>query len=164
MEPKAIAVGERMVGPNAPTFVIAEAGVNHNGDVELAKRLVDAAVEARADAVKFQTFTAEKVVAPHAAKAKYQEQAVRPRESQLEMLRRLELSLGAFRELKEYCDRKGMLFMSSPFDDDSVDFLDQLGVRVFKIPSGEVVDHPLLEYIARKGKPMILSTALLMPP
>jgi len=160
VEPKTIAVGERVVGPSAPTFIIAEAGVNHDGNVELAKRLVDAAAEAGADAVKFQTFKAEKVVAPHAPKANYQKVAVSPGESQLEMVRRLELSPDAFRELKEYCDRKGLLFMSSPFDDDSVDLLDQLGVRVFKIPSGEVVNHPFLENIARRGRPLIMSTGM----
>jgi N-acetylneuraminate synthase len=160
VKPKTIAVGERAVGPGAPTFIIAEAGVNHNGSVELAKRLVDAAAEAGADAVKFQTFKAEKLVAPHATKADYQKEAVRPRESQLEMLRRLELSPDAFRELKEYCDRKGMLFLSTPFDDDSVDLLNQLGVPVFKIASGDVVNHTFLEHIARKGKPMILSTGM----
>jgi N-acetylneuraminate synthase len=155
-----IRIGARVVGPGKPAFVIAEAGVNHNGKLELARRLVDAAAEAGADAVKFQTFKAEKVVAPQAPKANYQKEAADPGESQLEMVRRLELSPDAFREIKEYCDRKGMLFMSSPFDDDSVDLLDQLDVSVFKIPSGEVVNHPFLERIARKGRPLIMSTGM----
>jgi len=155
-----ISIGERVVGPGAPVFIIAEAGVNHNGRVELAKRLIDAAVEAGADAVKFQTFKAEKLSVPHAPKAAYQKITTDPAESQLEMTQRLELSYEAFRELKAYCDQRGILFMSTPFDEDSADFLDSLGVPVFKIPSGEVVNHPFLEHIARKGKPIIMSTGM----
>lgn len=160
MEPKTITVGERVVGPNAPAFIIAEAGVNHNGNVELAKRLVDAAAKAGVDAVKFQTFKAERVVAPCAGKANYQQEAVSPGESQLEMLRRLELPPDAFRELKEYCDRRGMMFISSPFDGNSADLLDQLGVRVFKIASGEVANHLFLENMARRGRPLLMSTGM----
>jgi len=155
-----VSIGERVIGPGKPVFIIAEAGVNHNGSLEMAKQLVDAAVEAGADAVKFQTFKAEKVVSLHAPKAAYQKNTTDPAESQLEMVRRLELPYEAFRELKAYCDQRGILFMSTPFDEDSVDFLDGIGVPVFKIPSGEVVNHPFLEYVARKGKPLIMSTGM----
>jgi len=155
-----IHIGARAVGPGALVFIIAEAGVNHNGELELAKDLVDAAAEAAADAVKFQTFQAERIVAHHAAKAEYQKGANDPGESQLDMLRGLELSPDAQRKLKEHCDRKGILFVSTPFDNDSVEFLNQLGVLAFKIPSGEVVNHPFLECIASKGKPVIMSTGM----
>ena len=155
-----ISIGERVIGPGKPVFIIAEAGVNHNGSLELAKQLVDKAVEAGADAVKFQTFKAEKVVSSDAPKAAYQKSTTDPAESQLEMIRRLELPYEAFGELKTYCDRCGIMFMSTPFDDDSVDFLDSIGVPVFKIPSGEVVNHPFLEYVARKGRPLIMSTGM----
>ena len=141
-------------------FIIAEAGVNHNGSLQIAKRLVDAAVKAGADAVKFQTFKADKVVSSHASKAAYQKSTTDPAESQLEMVRRLELPHEAFRELKAYCDQRGILFMSTPFDEDSVDFLDSIGVPVFKVPSGEVINHPFLKYVAQKGKPLIMSTGM----
>jgi len=155
-----IEITGRKIGPGKPVFIIAEAGVNHNGSLEMAKRLVNAAVEAGADAVKFQTFKAEKVVSSHAPKAAYQKSTTDSAESQLEMIRRLELPYEVFRELKAYCDQCGIIFMSTPFDEDSVDFLDSLGVPVFKIPSGEVINHPFLEHIAQKGKPLIMSTGM----
>lgn len=157
---EAITIGKRRVGADEPVFVIAEAGVNHNGDVELAKRLVDEAAEAGADAVKFQTFKAELVVSAMAPKAEYQLKTTDPAESQLAMLRRLELSPEAHRELQGYCQERGVLFMSTPFDEESADLLDELGVPVFKIGSGEVTNWPFLEHIARKGKPIILSTGM----
>jgi N-acetylneuraminate synthase len=160
VEPKAVGVGEFEVGPGAPVFIIAEAGVNHNGDVELARRLIEAAAEAGADAVKFQAFVAEQLATPHAAKARYQQEAATSGEPQLEMLRRLELGPDDFRELKGHCDRKGVAFLASPFDYESADLLEQLGVPAFKIPSGEVVNHPFLEYVARKGRPLIMSTGM----
>lgn len=152
-------VGARRIG-TAPCFIIAEAGVNHNGDVNLAKRLVDVAVEAHADAVKFQTFNAERVVTADAPKAEYQERTTGSAESQYEMLRRLELSETAHRELFQYCFSKGIPFLSTPFDEHSADFLDELGVKAFKIPSGEITNFPLLEHIARKQKPIIMSTGM----
>ena len=155
-----IELARHKVGPGNPCFIIGEAGVNHNGSLEMAKQLVDVAVEARVDAVKFQTFKAEKVVSSHAPKAAYQKSTTNPAESQLEMGRRLELPYEAFRELQAYCDQCGVLFMSTPFDEDSVDFLDNISVPVFKIPSGEVINHPFLKYVARKGKPLIMSTGM----
>ena len=150
----------RRIGARSPCFIIAEAGVNHNGDVELAKQLVDAAADAGADAVKFQTFKAERLVSAAAPKAEYQLQTTETSESQLEMLRHLELSPEAHRELQAYCQERGVLFISTPFDKESADLLDELGVPVFKIGSGEVTNWPLLEHIARKGKPIILSTGM----
>ena len=155
-----IEVAGRRIGSGYPVFIIAEAGVNHNGDVELAKRLVDVAAEAGTDAVKFQTFKAERLVSATAPKAEYQLQTTDAGESQLEMLRRLELSPEAHRELQTYCQERGVLFMSTPFDEESADLLDELGVPVFKIGSGEVTNWPFLEYVARKGKPIILSTGM----
>ena len=157
---KEINVAGRKVGPGYPCLIIAEAGVNHNGDIELAKRLVDVAVEAGADAVKFQTFQADRVASTTAPKAGYQMQTTDAAESQLDMLRRLELSPEAYCELQMYCRERDVLFMSTPFDEESVDFLDELGVSVFKIGSGEITNWPFLEYIARKGKPIILSTGM----
>ena len=155
-----VTIGSLSIGPNDPCFVIAEAGVNHNGDVELAKRLVDVAAEAGADAVKFQSFRAERLVSAMAPKAEYQLQMTGAAESQLDMLKRLELSPAAHRELCAYCQERGVLFLSTPFDEGSADLLDELGMPVFKIGSGEVTNWPFLEYVARKGKPIILSTGM----
>jgi len=155
-----VTTGSLSIGPNFPCFVIAEAGVNHNGDLELARRLVDVAAEAGADAVKFQTFRADRLVSPTAPKAAYQRQTTDAGESQLDMLRRLELSPAAHRELNDYCRQRGLIFLSTPFDEESADLLDELDVLAFKIGSGEVTNHPFLEYVARKGKPIILSTGM----
>jgi len=155
-----VSIDNRKVGVGEPCFVIAEAGVNHNGDPEIARQLIDAAVEAGADAVKFQTFKAEQVVSTLAPKADYQLQTTDAVESQFDMLRKLELSREAHRELQSYCQSRDIHFISTPFDAASVDFLDALGVPAFKISSGEVTNHPLLRHMALKGKPMILSTGM----
>jgi N-acetylneuraminate synthase/N,N'-diacetyllegionaminate synthase len=155
-----VEIAGRKVGPGHPCFVIAEAGVNHNGYLELAKKLVDVAVQAGADAIKFQTFKAERVVSAAAPKAEYQLQSTERSESQLEMLRRLELSAEGHHMLQAYCQERGLLFMSTPFDEESADLLEELAVPVFKIGSGEVTSLPFLEYIGRKGKPIILSTGM----
>jgi len=157
---KEIEIAGHRIGVGYPCFIIAEAGVNHNGDIQVAKRLVDVAAKAGADAVKFQTFKADRMVSATAPKAEYQLQTTDPAESQLEMLRRLELSPEAHRKLQTYCQEQGVLFMSTPFDEESADFLDELGVPVFKIGSGEITNRPFLEYIARKKKPVILSTGM----
>lgn len=150
----------RQVGKGAPVFVIAEAGVNHNGDVELARQLVDVAAAASADAVKFQTFRADRVASVHAPKAAYQVDITDAAETQLEMLRRLELSPEDHREIQSHCDELGVIFLSTPFDEESVDLLDSLGMPAFKVGSGEITNLPFLEYVARKGKPVILSTGM----
>ncbi|MFH1441043.1 MAG: N-acetylneuraminate synthase [Candidatus Omnitrophota bacterium] len=142
------------------TFIIAEAGVNHNGNISLAKQLINRAVDAGADAVKFQTFKAECVVSDKAPKADYQKQATGVKQSQLDMVRRLELSQNAYRQLYAYCQKKNIAFLSTPFDEASVDFLDGIGMEVFKIPSGEITNFPFIEYIAGKGKPIIMSTGM----
>lgn len=141
-------------------FIIAEAGVNHNGDLSLARQLIDAAAEAGADAVKFQTFKAEKLVSRVAKKADYQLQTTEKSESQLEMIKKLELDKAAHLKLLEYCREKGIMFLSSPFDYESADLLDELGVAFAKIPSGELINLPFLKYIAAKQKPMIMSTGM----
>lgn len=155
-----VKIAGRTIGAGHACFVIAEAGVNHNGDPELAKRLVDVAVQAKADAVKFQTFRAERLVTPTAPKAGYQSRTTATGESQLEMLRKLELPADAHYELMDYCRRRSIVFMSSPFDEESADFLDSLGVEAFKIPSGEVTNLPFLAHVARKGRPLIVSTGM----
>lgn len=142
-----------------PAFIIAEAGVNHNGDLELARRLVWAAKEAGADAVKFQTFKAEKLVTPTAPKAAYQ-QANDGAGGQLEMLARLELDEAAHRELMAECGRAGIEFLSTPFDEDSIGLLERLGVRKLKLPSGELTNRSLLERAARTGLPLLVSTGM----
>lgn len=155
-----IEIARRMIGPGYPCFMIAEAGVNHNGSLDTALRLVDVAVCASADAVKFQTFTAECVVTKDAPKAAYQKETTGSNESQLQMLKKLELSPEAHRELQSYCGKRGILFLSSPFDEKSADFLEGLDIPAFKIPSGEITNLPFLEHVARKGKPMIVSTGM----
>ncbi len=150
----------RMVGTEYPCFVIAEAGVNHNGDSGRARALVDAAAGAGADAIKFQTFTTERLVTRDAPKAEYQRLRTAAGESQYDMLKRLELPADTLRGLRQHCDEVGILFMSTPFDEESADLLEHLGLTVFKIPSGEIANLPYLAHVARKGKPMIVSTGM----
>lgn len=139
---------------------IAEAGVNHNGDLELAKRLVDVAVDAGADAVKFQTFKADKVVSRGAQKAEYQKQTTSVDESQYEMIKKLELDENAHRELIRHCNEKQIMFLSTPFDHDSIELLNNFGMSIFKIPSGEITNLPYLRHIGSLGKAVILSTGM----
>jgi N,N'-diacetyllegionaminate synthase len=153
------ALWKRVIDPER-TFIIAEAGVNHNGSSDMAKQLVDAAARAGSDAVKFQTFNARRLASIQAPKAQYQLQTTDARESQVEMLARLELTRESHRELQEYCRRQDIVFLSSPFDESSADFLENLGVELFKIPSGEITNIPFLSHIARKGLPLILSTGM----
>jgi N-acetylneuraminate synthase/N,N'-diacetyllegionaminate synthase len=153
-------VGNKCIGEGEPCFIIAEAGVNHNGNINLAKKLIDAAKEAGADAVKFQTFKAENIVVKNAEKAEYQKETTGIGESQYEMLKKLELREVDFKELAEYAKDKGIVFLSSPFDKESVDLLYELDVPAFKVGSGEITDFPLLKHIAKKGKPIILSTGM----
>ena len=155
-----IDIAGRRVGHDQPCFVIAEAGVNHNGSLEMARRLVDVAAQSGADVVKFQTFTAERLALPDAPKAEYQLQTTDVAESQFDMLKRLELPLEAYEQLMAYCQERNILFMSSPFDEESADLLACLGMAAFKIPSGELTNLPLLSHVARKGKPMIVSTGM----
>lgn len=157
---KPVAIGGHVVGPGAPCLILAEAGVNHNGSVETACRLVEEAKRAGADAVKFQTFTADALVSPDAPKAEYQRRATGAGESQADMLRALELSEANHRAILACCRRWDILFLSTPFDAGSADLLDRLGVPAFKIGSGDLTNLPFLDYVARKRKPMLLSTGM----
>ena len=142
------------------TFIIAEGGVNHNGSVEIAKELIDRAKAAGADAIKFQTFKAEKLVSKTADKAAYQKKTTSKKESHYEMLRRLELDEEDHQELMNHCRKRKITFLSSPFDEESADLLEKLGMRMFKIPSGELTNLPFLQHIAKKNKPIIMSTGM----
>ncbi len=153
-----IRIGNKKI-EDGKVFVIAEAGVNHNGKLELAKQLVDVAVKAGADAIKFQTFKAEEIVTENASMADYQEKNLGKKESQLNMLKKLELSYKDSKELKIYCNKKGIIFLSTAHTEDAADFLENL-VPTFKIGSGDLTNLPFLEKIAKKGKPIILSTGM----
>ncbi len=142
------------------TLLIAEAGVNHNGDIVLAKRLVDAAVDAGADYVKFQTFKAETLLTPSAAKADYQRNLSVEAESQFDMIRRLELDRLAHEELISYCGKRGIGFLSTPFDIDSIDLLVELDIPLLKVPSGEITNLPYLRHVGRMGRPVLMSTGM----
>jgi N,N'-diacetyllegionaminate synthase len=141
-------------------FIIAEADVNHNGSIELAKNMIDVAADTGADAVKFQTFVANKVVCLSAQKADYQKQTTDKAESQYEMIKRLELDADAHRERMAYCGRKDIQFLSSPFDLESIDLLHDLGLEIFKIPSGEITNLPYLRKLGALNKQLILSTGM----
>jgi len=141
-------------------FIIAEVGVNHNGSIDLAKKLIDKSVEAGADAIKFQTFKAESLVIKSARKAPYQVETTGNEKNQFEMLKELELGYEIHQELIDYCKAKGILFMSSPFDMDSIDMLNNLGLKIIKIPSGEITNLPYLRKIGSLNKKVILSTGM----
>lgn len=160
MSKNTLNIGQTIIGGDSPCFIIAEAGVNHNGDVNLAFRLIDAAADAKANAVKFQTFLASELVSADAPKAEYQLDRTSKNESQKEMLLALELPLNSYSDLQKYANQKGLMFLSTPFDSASVDFLDSLGMPAFKVPSGEVTNVNLMRHIARKNKPMIVSTGM----
>lgn len=141
-------------------LIIAEAGVNHNGSVEIAKKLVDAAKAAGADIVKFQTSKPKNIISKFAQKAEYQKKNTGADESQLDMIKKISLSYDAHKEICEYCKKVGIQYLSTPFDLDSIDFLAELGCNIWKIPSGEVVDLPQLEKIAKRNEKVILSTGM----
>lgn len=142
------------------TLIIAEAGVNHNGDVDLAKEMIRKAYETGTDVIKFQTFNSKKLVSSSAKKADYQIDNTGSDESQLQMIKNLELTYEDFCELKKYCEKIGIEFLSTPFDMDSIDFLNELGIKFWKIPSGEITNLPYLEKIARTKKPIVMSTGM----
>lgn len=141
-------------------FIIAEAGVNHNGSIELAKKLIDVASEAGADAVKFQTFKTENLVSKNAKKADYQKETTDSNESQFDMIKKLELDIDTHKELIAYCNEKKIMFLSTPFDHDSIDLLHNLKLDIFKIPSGEITNLPYLRDIGRLKKKVVLSTGM----
>jgi N-acetylneuraminate synthase/N,N'-diacetyllegionaminate synthase len=141
-------------------LIIAEAGVNHNGSIDIAKSLVDAAIDAKADVVKFQTFSADRLVTLNAPKVAYQKDQNNINESQFTMLKKLELTREMHQELFDYCEKRNIKFLSTGFDFPSIDFLDALDPKLFKLPSGELTNKPYLQYIALKGKDIILSTGM----
>ncbi len=145
---------------NQKTLIIAEAGVNHNGDLSIARQLIDVAADAGADLVKFQTFDADQLVTLEADKAQYQKEGASPQESQYSMLKRLELNREQHEELVLHCKQRGIGFFSTGFDNKSIDYLASLGLKFFKVPSGEITNYPYLMHIGRFGKPIILSTGM----
>jgi len=152
-------IGKRSIGKNQSVFIIAEAGVNHNGRLDIAKKLVDVAKIAGADAIKFQTFKAENLVTNNAEMADYQIENTKEKKSQFDMLKNLELAYDDFKVLKKYCDQKEIIFLSTPHTFDAIDFLDDL-VPAYKIGSGDLTNSPALKIIAKKGKPVILGTGM----
>ena len=141
-------------------FIIAEAGVNHNGSIDLAKKLIDVASAAGADAVKFQSFKADNLATKNAQKAMYQKETTNIEESQFHMLKKLELSTEMHKELISYCRNKKIIFLSSPFDHESIELLEDLGLEIFKIPSGEITNLPYLRHIGKLDRKIILSTGM----
>jgi len=157
---KTITIGKKKIGEGHPCFIIAEAGVNHNGSLELAKKLIDAAVVAGCDAVKFQTFKAEKLVTREAEQAEYQTKNIGTKESQYDMLKPLELNYNDFEELKRYCDEKEIIFLSTPHScKEDVDLIAKLCPAI-KVGSGDVTNIPILKYMAQKGLPIFLATGM----
>lgn len=142
------------------TYIIAEAGVNHNGDINLAKSLIDVAASSGADAVKFQTFKTENLVSASAEKASYQKETTDASETQFDMIKKLELDVDTHHILIDYCKEKNITFLSTPFDHDSIELLNSLGLEIFKIPSGEITNLPYLRHIGSLNKKVILSTGM----
>ncbi|KKW19336.1 MAG: N-acetylneuraminate synthase [Parcubacteria group bacterium GW2011_GWA2_51_10] len=157
---KTIKIGDREIGDLKPVYVIAEAGVNHNGDIGLAKRLIEAARDSGADAVKFQTFTVDEIAADHAPQARYQIANTGVAESQASMLSKLALSHTAFQQLKKHADGSGVEFLSTPFSIPDADFLHSLDLAAYKIGSGDLTNLPFLEHVAGFEKPILLSTGM----
>lgn len=153
-------IAERRIGSPEPCFLIAEAGVNHNGDMKMAHELIEKARDVGADAVKFQTFRAEKVVVQEADKAEYQKKVTGEEESQYEMLKKLELKGEDFQDLKEKCRKEGLAFLSTPYNFEDADLLEDIGVEAFKVASGQLVELPFLEHLAKKKRPILLSTGM----
>lgn len=156
---KLVNIANKLIGEGRPTFIIAEAGVNHNGRIELAKNLIEIAAEAGADAVKFQTYKSEDLVIKETSVVDYAKKNIGKNISQIEMLKSLELKYEDFKELKDYCDKKNIIFLSTPHSFDAIDFLDKL-VPAYKFGSGDITNIPSLQHAAKKGKPMILGTGM----
>jgi N-acetylneuraminate synthase len=155
-----VQIGRTTVGPGSPCFIVAEVGVNHNGDPGLAHALIDTAASARVDAVKFQSFSTEALVTRNALKAAYQIDATGDSNAQYAMLKALELNAEQHMELKAHCEKLGLVYLCTPYDPESVDMLDRMEVAAFKIASTDVSNTPLLRHVATKGRPVILSTGM----
>lgn len=157
---KEIRIGKHVISEGSKTFVIAEAGVNHGGDIDLAKQMVDLAREAGVDAVKFQAFRTERLILAEVEKAPYQKHTTQSGESQFEMLKRLELRKDHYLELKNYCEARGLVFLITPFDEQSLEELEEIGVAAYKIASTDTTNLLFLRKVAKTGKPVILSTGM----
>ncbi len=155
-----VSIGNRSVGPGSPCFVIAEAGVNHNGDIELAYQLIDAAVSVGADAIKFQGFNSEELATARAPMADYQLKATSRGKNQLQMLKQLELTKTEQAKLRQYCTDAGILYLCTPYDFQSVNMLCDMKIAAFKIAATDVTNTPFLEYVGAKNLPVILSTGM----
>lgn len=157
---KQFQIGNRTISEQGKTFIIAEAGVNHNGDMNLAKKMIDVAVESNVDAIKFQTFKTEKLILNNIEKAPYQKVTTNSGESQYNMLKRLEVTKEQTKELMDYCEKKNIIFLSTPFEKTSLDELDKLGVSAFKIAATDLTNIQFLRQVAEKGRPIILSAGM----
>ena len=157
---KDINIDGKSISKGAPTFVIAEAGVNHGGDMAVAKQLIDLAVEAEADAVKFQTFKAEHLILNDIQKAPYQKDTTDASESQYDMLKKLEVTREQNLELKQYCIDRDIIFLTTPFDEESLEEIDELDLPAYKVASTDATNLPFLKKIAKKRKPVFLSTGM----
>jgi len=157
---KKLTIENKTISTESPTFVIAEAGVNHGGDMSVAKQLIDLASQAGADAVKFQTFRAEDLILGSVEKAPYQQKTTDSGQSQFDMLKSLEVSREQNLELKKYAQKKGIIFLTTPFDENSLDEIDELDLPAYKIASTDTTNLPFLEKVAQKGKPIFLSTGM----
>jgi len=155
-----IKVGDKIIGENQPTFIIAEAGVNHGGDMAVAKKLIDCAADAGVDAVKFQAFRAEDLILNNVEKAPYQQKTTDAKESQFDMLKKLEVSREQNFELKKYCIEKDIIFLTTPFDEYSLEAIDELDLPAYKIASTDTTNLPFLKKVAQKYKPIFLSTGM----
>lgn len=153
-------VSGKEISDDSPVFIIAEAGVNHGGDISIAKKLIDIAADAGADAVKFQAFKTESLILKNIEKAPYQQKTTDAKESQFDMLKKLEVTKSQNLELKSYCEKKGIIFLTTPFDELSLDELDEIDLPAFKVASTDTTNIPFLEKIAKKGKPIFLSTGM----
>jgi N,N'-diacetyllegionaminate synthase len=157
---KEIHIEGKLISATSPTFVIAEAGVNHGGNMEIAKQLIDLAVKAKADAVKFQTFKTEHLILSDIQKAPYQKNTTDASESQFDMLKKLEVTREQNLELKRHCIDKDIIFLTTPFDEESLDEIDELDLPAYKVASTDATNLPFLKKIAKKGKPIFLSTGM----
>ncbi len=157
---KKLIIQDKEISLTSPTFIIAEAGVNHGGNIIIAKQLIDLASDSGADAVKFQTFKAEDLILDNVEKAPYQQKTTDSKESQMDMLKRLEVSKEQNIELKNYCEEKKIIFLTTPFDETSLSELDDLDLVAYKVASTDTTNLPFLKKIAKKGKPIFLSTGM----
>ena len=157
---KQFKIGNKIVNEESKTFIIAEAGVNHNGDINLAKKLILEAKKAGADCIKFQTFKSDKLVTKHAQKAKYQRQSTGVSDAQYKMLKSLELSKEDFNHLNKYCKKNNIIFLSTPYNFDDVDFLEKIGSKAFKLASMHLTENEFIKYVAKKDKAFLISTGM----